>query len=178
VNKSHLLRSLPALVAAAWCLSAGTANALTATGNITVSATVASFCTISASTLAFGSVNAGVAVTNNANTFTLTCNKGVTFTSLLMNNGLQPSGIINQMAFGAERLQYFIDIPTGALLNTCPVAGSNEWGATGPASGAVTALFAVTGGAKAITLCGSIPAGQFPASGAYADTVVTTATYN
>lgn len=171
--------ALSAAIAASAAMGVGVAQAATATANFNVTATVANFCTVSAANVAFGSVNAGAAATNTSSNITLTCNKGVTFTSLLLNNGSNPSGTIKQMASGSERLAYNIDVPTGGTLNTCPTAGSNEWNTTtGPAAATVQALFATTGGPKTIPICASIPAAQYPAGGNYSDTVTITATYN
>jgi spore coat protein U-like protein len=179
MNKLSRRKVLAAAVAVSACLPFGAAHALTATGTFNVTVTLANFCTVSAANVGFGTINAGVAATNTANNITLTCNKGVTFVSLFLNNGLQPSGTIKQMANGAERLQYNIDVPTGATLNTCPAAGTNEWNTTtGPAAATVTSLFAAAGGAKTMPICASIPVAQYPAAGLYTDTVTITATYN
>ena len=171
-----MLKSVTAVALAAG-LQCGTAEALTATNTFTVTATVANFCTVSAANVAFGSVNAGAAATNTASSVTLTCNKGATVTAVALDNGANPSGTIKQMAFGAERLQYKIDVPTGATFTTCPAAGAGpEWNATNTI--VATSLFTATGGAKLINICASIPAGQFPLGGGYTDTVTVNVTYN
>lgn len=156
---------------------AANAQAATATNTFTVTATVTNFCTVSAANVAFGSVNAGVAAANTSSSMTLTCNKGVTVSSVALDNGANASGTIKQMASGTERLQYKIDVPTGATFQSCPAAGAGpEWNATNTI--VATSLFATTGGAKLINLCASIPAAQYPAAGAYTDTVGITVTYN
>ena len=153
------------------------AFAATATGTFPVTATVANTCTVSSTGVAFGSYT-GALVTNTTNNIVVTCNKGVAIASFFIGDGANPSGTQKQMAFGAERLAYNIDVPTGAALSTCPVAGTNSWnGTTGPAGATLTALFATTGGAKNVAICASIPAAQFPAGGAYADTITMTLTY-
>jgi spore coat protein U-like protein len=167
-----------AIAATALALPLGTAHALTAgPANFNVTVTIANFCTISAGNVTFGSVNAGAAATNTASSVTLTCNKGAQVTSVVLNNGTNPSVTQKRMKdpVSGDFLNYFIDRPTGATFNTCPAVGTAEWNATGIVA---TPLFAVTGGAKLITLCASIPAGQFPSAGAYSDTVAVTATYN
>ncbi len=168
---------IAAAIAASLTVPFGSAQALTTNANFNVTATLANFCTVSAATVAFGAVNAGAAATNTASSVTLTCNKGATVTSVALNNGSNPSGTQKRMSNGTDTLNYLIDVPTGATFTTCPAAGAGpEWNATNTI--VATPLFAVTGGAKLITLCGSIPAGQFPSAGSYSDTVQVTATYN
>lgn len=153
------------------------ALAATATGTFPVTATVTNTCTVSSTGVAFGSYT-GAVVTNTANNIVVTCNKGVTIASFFIGNGANPSGTQKQMAFGAERLAYNIDVPTGATFATCPAAGSNSWnGTTGPANATLTTLFATTGGAKNMAICASIPAAQYPAGGTYTDTITMTLTY-
>ncbi len=169
---THLALALGGLL-----LVTDAALAATATGTFPVTATVANTCTVSSAGVAFGSYT-GVAVANTANNIVVTCNKGVTIASFFIGDGANPSGTQKQMAFGAERLAYNIDVPTGAALLTCPAAGTNSWnGTTGPAGATLTTLFATTGGAKNVAICASIPAAQFPAGGAYADTITMTLTY-
>ena len=169
---THLALALGGLL-----LVTDAALAATATGTFPVTATVANTCTVSSTGVAFGSYT-GALVTNTTNNIVVTCNKGVAIASFFIGDGANPSGTQKQMAFGAERLAYNIDVPTGAALSTCPVAGTNSWnGTTGPAGATLTALFATTGGAKNVAICASIPAAQFPAGGAYADTITMTLTY-
>ncbi|RZT93601.1 Csu type fimbrial protein [Rivibacter subsaxonicus] len=159
---------------------ANAAVAATAIGTFPVTATVNNTCTVSsAAGVAFGAY-AGAALTGTG-TITLSCNKGVTVSSLFLGDGANVGTANQKRMLGAvgEYLNYNIDVPTGATLTTCPAAGTNEWNATGAPTGAeLTTLFATTGGAKTIAICGSVPAGQFPQSGAYADTITMTLTYN
>ena len=169
---THLALALGGLL-----LVTDAALAATATGTFPVTATVANTCTVSSTGVAFGSYTNAL-VTNTTNNIVVTCNKGVAIASFFIGDGANPSGTQKQMAFGAERLAYNIDVPTGAALSTCPVAGTNSWnGTTGPAGATLTALFATTVGAKNVAICASIPAAQFPAGGAYADTITMTLTY-
>ncbi len=168
-----------ALALSGLLLAANTAVAATATGTFPVIATVANNCSVSSTGVAFGTVNAGAAATNMANNIVVTCNKGVAITSLFIGNGANASGTQKRMIGGAEFLNYNIDVPTGAALTTCPVAGTNEWNATvGPAGATLTSLFAATGGPKNVSICASIPAGQYPTGAAYSDTITMTLTYN
>jgi spore coat protein U-like protein len=170
---------LAAAVAAAMCLPVGSAVAATAgPANFNVTATLANFCTVSAANVAFGAVNAGAAATNTSSTVSLTCNKGATVSSVFLSDGSNASGTQKRMKepVSGDFLNYNIDKPTGATFNTCPAAGAGpEWNASGIVA---TSLFTGSGGTKAINLCASIPAGQFPSAGSYSDTVSVTATYN
>jgi spore coat protein U-like protein len=173
------LSSTAIFVVASWSAAACVSDALAmnATVNLTLSLTLSDFCTLSAANVAFGTVNAGWAAINTTQRITLTCNKGVTLTAIALNDGLNPAGTVKQMAAGAERLRYRIDVPTGPGFDTCPTAGAGpEWNATNTIAPA--SLFTVGGGAKQIKICASIPAGQYPRSGAYVDTVAVTAAYN
>jgi len=177
MNKRTLIA---AAVAASTLMPFGAAQALTAgPASFNVTATIANFCTISAANVAFGSVNAGVAATNSASSVSLTCNKGAAVTAIALNNGTNPTGTQKRMKdpVSGDFLSYSIDAPTGAALQTCPAAGTSEWTAANTI--VATPLFTTTGGLKLITLCASIPAGQFPTAGTgYTDTVQVTATYN
>jgi spore coat protein U-like protein len=166
-------------VVAAWSAAAPVPNALAmnATVNLTLSLTLSDFCTVSAANVAFGTVNAGSAATNTSQRIALTCNKGVILSLVALNDGLNPAGTVKQMAAGAERLQYRIDVPTGPAFDACPTAGAGpEWNATNTIAPA--SLFSVGGGAKQIKICASVPAAQYPRAGAYFDTVAVTAAYN
>ena len=176
MNKRSLLA---AAVAASTCLPFGSAIAATAgPSNFNVTATLANFCTVSAANVAFGAVNAGAAATNTASSVSLTCNKGAAVTALVLSDGSNASGTQKRMKepVSGDFLNYKIDQPTGATFTTCPAAGAGpEWNASGIVA---TPLFTAAGGLKLITICASIPAGQFPSAGSYSDTVSVTATYN
>ena len=164
-----------ALAAALACGAAEAAS--TGPSNFSVAVSLANRCTISATNVAFGTISAGVAYTNTSGSVRLTCNKGVSVPSVALNNGQNAVGTQKRMRRGAERLPYNIDVPTGTTFNTCPAPGAGpEWNAANTI--AATSLFATTGGTKNITLCVSIPAGQYPRAGNYTDTVRVTATYN
>jgi spore coat protein U-like protein len=180
VKKPHAMKLGAVMVAAAWYLGATPVHALTAGPSpFNVTATIANFCTVSAANVAFGTVNAGVAATNTASSVTLTCNKGVNVSNIVLDNGANASGTQKRMkgaVVTTDFLNYNIDIPTGATFTTCPTPGTSEWNATGITT--ASSLFTTTGGAKLITICGSIPALQYPSGQAYSDTVNVTVTYN
>lgn len=177
MRNARLIQRAAIAVAVALACSGSIVHAATATNTFTVTATVANFCTVSAANVAFGSVNAGAAATNTSSSITLTCNKGATVSSVALDNGANAAGAVKQMAFGTERLQYKIDVPTGATFQTCPAAGAGpEWNATNTI--VATSLFASSGGAKTVNICASIPSAQYPLAGAYSDTVTVTVTYN
>jgi spore coat protein U-like protein len=180
VKKSDGLKLAASMIAAAWCFGASPVHAATAGPSpFNVTATIANFCTVSAANVGFGTVNAGAAAANTASSVTLTCNKGVTVSNIVLDNGANASGTQKRMKGAVtttDFLNYNIDIPTGATFTTCPAPGTSEWNATGITT--ATSLFTTTGGAKAITLCASIPASQFPSGQLYSDTVNVTVTYN
>lgn len=177
MNSRSIRFTRAVVMAVAPALGSPIVHAATATTNFTVSATVANFCTVAAANVAFGTVNAGDAAAHTSSSITLTCNKGATVSSVALDNGANAAGAVKQMASGAERLQYRIDVPTGATFQSCPAAGAGpEWNATNTI--VATPLFASSGGAKQISICASIPAGQYPAAGAYSDTVAVNVTYN
>jgi len=181
MKRTNAMRLAGAMAAAACYIGASPVHALTAGPSpFNVTATIANFCTVSAANVAFGVVNAGAAAANTASSVTLTCNKGVTVSSVALDNGSNASGTQKRMkgaVVTTDFLNYAIDVPTGATFNTCPAAGSGpEWNATNTI--VATSLFTVTGGAKLINICASIPAGQYPTGQAYSDTVNVTATYN
>ena len=169
------------LVGSAMSLLSATANAATAGPSpFTVSATVSNFCTVSAANVGFGTVPAGAAATNIGSSVTLTCNKGVAVTSVALDNGANASGTQKRMkgtVTTTDFVNYKIDVPTGATFQSCPLAGAGpEWNATNTI--VATSLFSASGGAKTISICASIPSGQFPSGQLYSDTVNVTVTYN
>jgi spore coat protein U-like protein len=170
---------LAAAISASMLLPTSGAQAANANSSFLVQATLTNFCTVSAANVAFGSISAGVAAANTSSKITLTCNKGATVTSVGLDNGQHATGTQKAMKNGANAdvLNYKIDVPTGAAFNGCPAAGAGpEWNATNTI--VATPLFAVTGGAKLINLCASIPVGQFPSAGAYQDSVNVNVVYN
>ena len=181
MKKLHMLKLAAPMFAAAWYLSATPTQAATAGPSpFNVTATISNFCTVSAANVGFGTVPAGAAATNIGSSVTLTCNKGVAVTSVALDNGANASGTQKRMkgtVTTTDFVNYKIDVPTGATFQSCPLAGAGpEWNATNTI--VATSLFTAAGGANTISICASIPSGQFPSGQLYSDTVNVTVTYN
>jgi spore coat protein U domain-containing protein, fimbrial subunit CupE1/2/3/6 len=151
------------------------AQAGTATANLTVQITITAGCTINAATLNFGSVPGttliGSAVTGST-TVSVSCTSGSPY-SIGMDNGANVSGAQRRMKSGATYLNYglYVDAgyanpwTTGASNSTCTTASDCYLG-TG------------NGSAQSINIYGQVPlVGTAPPSGTYTDTVTMTITY-
>lgn len=145
----------------------------TATGSLTVNATVSSTCLVSSGggTLSFGAydpINTNAsAPLQQSGTFQIQCTNGLTATILLgqglnAGSGSTDAAPIRNMTNGTSMLNYQL-YTTGAR--------STVWD---NASG-VSQL--TTGQTQTMTVYGSIPAGQNVTSGSYSDTVVITVNY-
>ena len=171
---------LAVAVAVASSLSLGIANAGTSTATVNVTANVISTCSATTSKVdvAFGAIPAFLAAAQGATgSVTFTCNKGATVGVTVDNGGnfgLGQSGTLRAMKSGSDYISYHVYQPTGAAFNAC--AGTTEW----TASLSMSTLWAVTGGAKTINICGSVdaaPAVGYAVGASYADAVIVTATY-
>ena len=170
--------SLKLLVVAVLTLASGSAFSAAANANLAVSASVSQNCTISTTTdLAFGAydpvgANASTALNVTGNV-SVACTKGATGLTIGMDNGLHVSGTQRQMANGAERLLYDLYQPTGGSptpAGTCPGGTGTLWTSAAP----LTLTSPSSKAARAYNVCGTIPAGQDVAAGAYTDTVSAT----
>jgi spore coat protein U-like protein len=153
---------------------------LSASAQITISATVTNVCSFGLATVTLSgpSIAAGALVTSTSNTVSLTCNKGATVT-VALNNGANASGTQKRLRAGATTnfINYNLSRPNALVdggPNTCPGLPGTEWNATNTVI--ATSLFATTGGPKSIPICISVPAAQYPAAGTYTDTVTATLT--
>jgi spore coat protein U-like protein len=128
-----------------------------------VTAAVAPACTIGAGTLAFGGydpVGSNAAAPLDAQgTFQVACTRDTTY-AVGLGVGSFAAGATRRMANGAERLAYELYSDPGRTA---------AWSGTGTLSGTAPSISPIT-----LTVYGRIPAGQAVASGAYADTVVST----
>jgi len=139
--------------------------ASTTTATFLVTATVASTCTVSATPLAFGSYTGALSQINT--TVTVTCTNTTPY-----NVGLNAG-----MASGATVTSRSMTGPASALLSYQLFRDAGHtlnWGVT---IGTDTVSVTANGSAQVQTVYGQIPAAQFVAPGAYADTITATVTY-
>lgn len=141
------------------------AGAATAPSNIAVSATVQATCTNTATPLAFG-IYTGVQSDSTA-TITVTCTNTTPYT-VALNAGTAPTATVTTRrmtgAIGVF-LAYALFSDTGRTTNWGSTVGTDTIAGTG------------TGAGQALTIYGRVAAAQFPAPGAYADTIIATVTY-
>ena len=142
----------------------GAAQAATATGNMTVTATVAGACTVTGSTLAFGAyVSAAV---DAATTMTVNCTTSTPYTiALNAGAGTGATTTVRKMMTGANILDYALFRDAARTLNWGIVTGTDTVAGTG------------TGANQTVNVFGRITAGQIVAAGSYSDTVGITLTF-
>ena len=169
-RKQHKLAAL-VVSTFAFAAFAGSAFAAgTATTNLGVSATVAGTCVLGTNPLAFGAYDATTAgTTDGQGTVTVTCTDG-TVATVTLGEGLNPfspnaAAPFRQMAFGANRLGYFI---------YKDAAHATVWGNT-IATGVSQTFTGIDG--TPLTVYGAITAAQNVPVGDYVDTVVATVTF-
>ena len=141
------------------------AGAATAPSNIAVSATVQATCTNTATPLAFG-VYTGVQSDSTA-TITVTCTNTTPYT-VGLNAGTAPAATVTTRRMtGAVGvfLAYALSSDAGRATNWGTTVGTDTVAGTG------------TGIAQPLTIYGRVAAAQFPAPGAYTDTIIATVTY-
>jgi spore coat protein U-like protein len=150
-------------------------HASTATGTMTVTASVAKNCAFTTGTLAFGAYDpvstngasgADLKVTDSTSALTLTCTKGTSAT-ITLNNGTNSTGCTGTgpacLSDGTDKLNYgvYTDNTFGTL-----------WTGTTTVSYTATAV-----GAPLLKVNGTIYKGQSVGVGSYTDTITATATY-
>jgi spore coat protein U-like protein len=141
------------------------ADATTTTTTFAVTATVIATCTVSATALGFGNYT-GV-VDPATSTITVTCT----------NTSPYNVGLSAGLATGATVTTRKMTGPASALLGYglfSDAAHATNWGVT---VGTDTVAGTGNGNAQTITVFGQIPAGEFVAPGAYADTITATVTF-
>lgn len=145
------------------------ADAATASGTLTVTASVASVCLISNGTLAFGSYDptSGAAL-NGSTTVTLTCTLGTPYKiGLDAGAGSGATVSLRKMTSGGNTLSYRLFRDAGRTLN---------WGNT-PATDTLDATSSAGSLTNTITIYGQIPASEAVPTGSYSDSVAITVTY-
>ena len=144
-------------------------EAATASGTLTVNATVVSACLISNGTLSFGNYDpTSASVTNGSTTLTLTCTPGTAYNiGLSAGAGTGATVALRQLTNGANLLGYKLFRDSGRSLNWGVTIGTDTLSGT-------TSVVSLT---NTITVYGQIPAQQAAVAGSYADTVAITVTY-
>jgi spore coat protein U-like protein len=165
------------LLLCAISIQQSSAQAGTATANLTVQITIIDACTINAATLNFGAAVPGTTLVaspvTGSTTVSVTCTNGSLY-SIGMDSGANfnagqrrmKNGVANYLSYGLYVDAGFVNPwTTGASNSTCTTAGGCVLG-TG------------NGSAQLITIYGRVPAiGTAPPAGTYTDTVTMTITY-
>lgn len=151
------------------------------TSSFTAQALVNTNCTIAATPLTFGGYDPiGANRTANLDTtgsITVTCVKG-TAPNIALGTGLYASGPTRRMrdAPSGDFLVYEIYQPSSATPGAaCSFPGTTVWSSSG--GGVLNAGAAPSKAPRGYNVCGSVPAGQNPSVGTYADTVVATVNF-
>ena len=140
-------------------------QAATATTTFQVTATVQATCLISATNLAFGTYTGVVA--SSTSTITVTCTNTSPY-NVGLNPGTAPGATVTTRKMtgpGAALLAYALYQDAGHTINWGQTVGTDTEAGTG------------NGSAQTLTVYGLLGAGQFPAPGAYVDTITATVTY-
>jgi spore coat protein U-like protein len=142
----------------------------TATGPMTVTATVASTCAVGASTLAFASATSAAIAAGNVDAtgaIVVNCTSGSSYTvSLDAGTGTGATIASRKMTSGAQLLSYSV---------YTTAARTTVWGDS--AAGSATVAGVGTGASQTLAAYGRIFAGQVVGAATYADTVNVTVTY-
>ncbi|MBG7618868.1 spore coat U domain-containing protein [Herbaspirillum sp. AP02] len=159
-------RFVAATVAAVVLASSAPASfAATASGTLTISASVVAACTVVGSAIAFGAYTQSVV--NQSGTITVLCTNGTAY-----NVGLD-AGTGTGSTVGNRKMS----AAGGGTLNYAlyrDAARTSNWGST---IGTDTATGTGSGLTQTLTVYGQIAAAQTPLAGAYSDTVTVTLTY-
>ena len=146
-------------------LSTHPVMALTATANLTVTATVLASCTVSSATLAFGNYDPTGGNVDQSATFQVACTKGTPAT-VGLNTGGNASGATRRMANGTDFLVYEL---------YKEAARTNVWGNAG--SDLISLAAAASNAAQTLTVYGRVTGLQDVSVGSYTDTVLVTVTF-
>lgn len=140
-------------------------EAATATTTFQVTATVNATCLISATNLAFGAY-AGTQTDVNS-TVTVTCTNTTPYAVGLNAGTFAAATVTTRRMSGtdANGLAYSLFQDAARTVNWGNTVGTDTVAGTG------------NGSAQALTVYGRVPAGQFVAPGAYADTITATVTF-
>ena len=165
-----------ALVPALLFSGGETAWAGTGTSTLTARARVNSNCTIAAQAVRFGSYDPigsnRSAALNATGSITVTCTRGISPT-IGLGPGSNAAGDTRRMSSGADFLVYELYKPPGNAPGVpCTFPGAAVWRNAG--ADVLLTTTTTDKNPRTYNVCGSVPAGQNPAVGTYADTVVAT----
>jgi len=147
------------------------AQALTATDNLTVSADVIATCTIVAAPVNFGTYDVTAGAPNDATgTVTITCSNG-SAVYVTLGQGTQPAAGSTAAAPARQMSAGGTDVLAYSLFSDA--GRTTSWGGTQATGVAQTG----SGAADVLTVYGRIPASQAVQSGAYTDSVLATVNY-
>ena len=146
-----------------------TARAGTATGTLSVSASVSAVCIIGNATLAFGTYNPTAAIAATATTtVTLTCSLGTLYNiGMSVGSGAGATTALRVMTTTGGTLGYKLFRDSGYTLNWGSTIGTDTLASTSLTSSLT----------NTVNIYGQIPAAEAAAIGAYTDTVTMTVTY-
>ena len=157
------------VLAATLCLCSVT-NAATATGTMSVTATVASTCIVGTSTLAFGSTTSAAILSDNIDVtgaVTVNCTTGSVYTIALgIGVGAGATFPIRNMTSGENLLNYTV---------YTEAAHTNLWG--DGTTGSETVEGTGNGSAQTISAYGRIFSGQNAPAASYTDTISVSVSY-
>ncbi|WP_349431566.1 spore coat protein U domain-containing protein [Methylomarinum sp. Ch1-1] len=159
---------LSALLAAGMVMGSTGVSALTATGDMTVSATLTSACSVSASTLDFGSIaalNVTADVTGDTgSTLEIACTTGTT-TPVIYSTSTR-----TMTDGGLGSLAFFLSQTSGAAADDLPNTSTGE---------AIGGTWTANGAAQAVTIYGRIPTSSFAGQpvGSYTATITISVDY-
>ncbi len=141
----------------------------TASGTLSVTASVASVCIIGGATLGFGVYNPTAAVATTATTtVTLTCSLGTLYNiGMSAGAGANATTTLRVMTATGGTLGYRLFRDVGLTLNWGNTVGTDTLSGTSSATSLI----------NTINIYGQIPAGEAAAIGSYTDTVTMTVTY-
>jgi spore coat protein U-like protein len=149
--------------------AAGAASAATTTGNLAVSATVATNCLFNSGTMAFATYTPGGGDKDVNGSILVRCTNGLSY-AVGLGTGLSGTELARNMQNGAALLSYQLFKDAGRTANWGQTLAADRLAGTGAGLGTVQTL----------TVYGRIPdsgANLLAAAGSFADTVLVTITY-
>lgn len=169
LNSGNMIRRTALASVIALVTAFNSASAATATGTLSVTASVASVCLVSNATLAFGSYDpTSAAALNAATTLTLTCTLGTPYNiGMSAGAGTGATTTLRVLTSGSNTLDYKLFRDSGRTLNWGNTVGTDTLSGTSSASTL----------ANTINIYGQIPINEAAPTGSYTDSVTVTVTY-